>query len=115
MGRRLTVSLLAFSVGVAFLVSAAFAGPSRESRRGGTLRLMWGAEPILDPALAGGPVGSWILLNATCAKLFAILQDPETGRNRVVPEVVRSFEVSGDGRTYTFELSGRSASTPVRR
>jgi ABC-type transport system substrate-binding protein len=103
-GRRLGVSLLAFSAGVALLVSAAFAGPNGESRRGGTLRLMWAAEPVLDPALAGGPVGSWILLNATCAKLFTIVEVPKTGRTRVVPEVVRSFEVSGDGRTYTFEL-----------
>ena len=96
--------LLALVAGVALLVSAAFADPDGESRRGGTLRLMWGAEPELDPALASGPIGSWMLLRATCATLFTIVADPKTGRTRVVPEVVRSYEVSGDGRTYTFEL-----------
>jgi ABC-type oligopeptide transport system substrate-binding subunit len=102
--RRLGVLLLALVAGVALLVSAAFADPDAESRRGGTLRLMWGAEPELDPALAAGNLGSWMLLNATCAKLFTTVSVPKTGRTRVVPEVVRSYEVSGDGRTYTFEL-----------
>ena len=32
------------------------------------------------------------------------LDDPDTGRTRVVPEVVRSDSVSNGGRTYTFEL-----------
>jgi ABC-type oligopeptide transport system substrate-binding subunit len=96
--------LLVLVAGVALLVSAAFADPDGESRRGGTLRLMWGAEPELDPALAAGSLGSWMLLNATCAKLFTTVSVPKTGRTRVVPELVRSYEISGDGRTYTFEL-----------
>ena len=44
------------------------------------------------------------MLFATCAKLFNTLQDPDTGKARVAPEVVRSFTVSNCGRTYTFEL-----------
>jgi peptide/nickel transport system substrate-binding protein len=104
-GRRLGLSLLALVTGVALLVSAAFAGPHGDTRRGGTLRVMFGAEPdSVDPALAVGNVGSWTLLYATCAKLFNTLPDPDTGRRRVAPEVVRSFGVSNDGRTYTFEL-----------
>jgi ABC-type transport system substrate-binding protein len=87
------------------LVSAAFAGSSRESRRGGTLSLMWGVDPdYVDPALAVGLRGSWMLLNATCAKLFNFLHDPETGRARNAPEVVASYTVSDSGRMYTFEL-----------
>ena len=67
---------------------------------------MWGTEPdSLDPALAAGYVGSWTLLNATCAKLFTTVLDPDTGKRRVVPEVVRrSPTISNGGRTYTFEL-----------
>jgi peptide/nickel transport system substrate-binding protein len=105
MGRRLGLSLLALGTGVALLVSAAFAGPHGDTRRGGTLRIMFGAEPdSVDPALATGSIGSWTLLYATCAKLFNTLPDPDTGRRRIAPEVVRRFDVSDDGRTYTFEL-----------
>jgi len=105
MGRRLGLSLLALGTGVALLVSAAFAGPHGDTSRGGTLRVMFGAEPdSVDPALATGNVGSWTLLYATCAKLFNTLPEPDTGRRRIAPEVVRSFDVSNDGRTYTFEL-----------
>ncbi len=106
MGRRLGLSLLALGTGVALLVSAAFAGPHGGTRRGGTLRLMWGADPdSVDPALATGIIGSWTLLNATCAKLFNTLPDPDTGRTRIAPEVARAMpSISPDGRTYTFEL-----------
>ena len=104
MGRRLGLSLLAVGA-VAVLVAAASATSQRESTRGGTLRLMWRTEPdSVDPALANGRVGSWTLLHATCAKLFTIARDPDTGKRRVVREVVRSFAVSSGGRTYTFEL-----------
>jgi ABC-type oligopeptide transport system substrate-binding subunit len=103
--RKLGLSLLAFGAGVALLVSAAFAGTQGESRRGGTLRLMWGVEPdYVDPALATGTRGSWTLLFATCAKLFNTLPNPHTGKARIAPEVVQRFTVSNRGRTYTFEL-----------
>ena len=45
-----------------------------------------------------------MLLYATCAKLFNTVQDPKSGETRVVPEVVRSYKVSDDGRTWTFDL-----------
>jgi peptide/nickel transport system substrate-binding protein len=117
MGRRLGLSVLALGAGVALLVSAdgreaadellpaASASPQGESKRGGTLRLMWALWPdSLDPAFAGGFGGSYSLLNATCAKLFRTVYDPDTGEPRVVPEVVRSTTRSDGGRTYTFEL-----------
>ena len=63
MVRRLGLSLLALGAGVTLLVSAALAGPQAQSQRGGTLRLMWGAEPeSIDPAVAIGNVGGWTLL-----------------------------------------------------
>ena len=108
MGRRLGLSLLALGTGVALLVSAAFAGPHGDTRRGGTLRLMWGAEPdSVDPALATGNIGSWTLLNATCAKLFNTLPDPATGRTVGRASLPRSLgdpDRLADGWTYTFEL-----------
>ena len=100
MRRRFGLSLLVFGAGVALLVSAALAGPRSETQRGGTLRLMFGAEPdSLDPALATSTAGSWTLLYTTCAKLFNTRPDA-----RIIPEVVRSWTVSNSGRTYTFEL-----------
>ena len=79
MGRRLPVWVLAFGLGVAMLLPAASAGPHGESTRGGTLRLMWATEPdSLDPANANGRVGSWVLLNATCAKLRASPSQPSS-------------------------------------
>jgi ABC-type transport system substrate-binding protein len=106
MGRRLGLSLTALCVGVSLLVSSAFAGRDDEAKRGGTLRLMWGAEPdYMDPAFAVGNRGSWTLLFATCAKLFNTVHDSDTGRSQVVPEVARGLpSVSENGRTYIFEL-----------
>ena len=103
MRRRFGLSVLVFGAGVTLLASAALAGSRTETQRGGTLRLMFGAEPdSLDPALATSNAGSWTLLYATCAKLFNTLPD-----SRVVPDVVRSWTVSNSGRTYTFELQRR--------
>jgi ABC-type oligopeptide transport system substrate-binding subunit len=105
MGHKFTLWLLTFGLAVALLVSAASASPSNESKRGGTLRLMWGQAPdSVDPALANGDVGSWVLLSATCARLFTVVHDPDSGKPRVVPEVVRTYSVSNGRRTYTFEL-----------
>src|SRR5262245_25032911 len=105
MGRRLGLSLGALCAGVVLLVSGAFASPRGESARGGTLRLVWGAEPqSVDPALATGAIGSWVFLDAICAKLFTTVRDPDGGKPQVVREVVRTHSVSNGGRTYTFEL-----------
>lgn len=105
MSRKLGLSFLAVGAGVVLLVSGAFASPQVRSARGGTLQLVWGANPdSVDPALANGNVGSWTLLFATCAKLFNTLPDADTHKRRLVPEVVRSYRVTNGSRTYTFEL-----------
>ena len=104
MARKLGLSLLAVGA-VAVLVAAAAAAPQRESMRGGTLWLMWKTEPAsLDPAFPGGGRGAGVLLDATCAKLFTTVRNRDTGRLRVVREVVRSSTRSKDDFTYTFEL-----------
>src|SRR5262245_7620334 len=106
MERRLPLWLLAFGLGVAVHLPPASAGPNGESTQsGGTLRLVWGRAPdSLDPALAQGDVGSWVLLSLTCSRLFDTARDADTGRLRVSPEVVRKSIRSNGGRTYTFEL-----------
>jgi ABC-type transport system substrate-binding protein len=102
---KLLICVLTVGLAVALLVTAASAIPSNESNRGGTLRVMWGQEPdSLDPALANGDIGSWALLGLTCARLFDASRDPDSGQVRFVPEVVRTYDVSNAGRTYTFEL-----------
>ena len=89
----------------AILLSASAASPGGDAKRGGTLRLMYGAEPdSIDPALANPARGAWTLLHATCAKLFETSYDAHGGNPHVVPEVARSFAVSNGGRTYTFQL-----------
>jgi ABC-type oligopeptide transport system substrate-binding subunit len=102
---RLWSGLFAVTAGVIVLGSASVARPSGEANRGGTLRLMFGAEPSsVDPALADPSRGAWAILFATCAKLFNTSYDGRTGEAQVVPEVVQKFDVSSDGRTYTFQL-----------
>ena len=49
---------------------------------------------------------------ATCANLFNYPDAPGAAGLRLIPEVVRTYTVSRDGRTYTFDLRGRFASTP---
>lgn len=93
------------AVAVILLTSASVASPGAEARRGGTLRLIVGAEPSsLDPALADGTRLGWALQHATCARLFTTLFDPGTGKLRVVPEVAKSVSVSNHGLTYTLQL-----------
>jgi ABC-type transport system substrate-binding protein len=86
--------------------SVASASAHGEMTRGGTLRLMWGLEPdSVDTARAGAYGGSFSLLNASCAKLFRAVSDPDTGKPQVVPEVAIDYpKITNDGRTYTFEL-----------
>ncbi len=104
---RRTLALPLFVLGAVsiLLVSASAASPKGEARRGGTLRLMYGAEPdYLDPALTAPARGAWALLHATCATLFETSYDARGGKPHVVPEVVKSFGSSNGGRTYTFQL-----------
>jgi len=57
----------------------------------------------LDPALLSSPRAG-ALASATCARLF---NDPDAAGSagaRVIPEVVRTYGISRDGKTYTFDL-----------
>ena len=94
---------------VALLVAAGLAqsaGGAGEARKGGTLRLATFDEAgvSLDTGLAYAN-WAWVPIHATCAKLFNL---PAAGAEgaRFVPkeEVVDDWDVSRDGRTYTFAL-----------
>ena len=106
MVRRLWFSVAMLAVGTALLVAAgvAWAAANEEAPKGGTLRLGTLADvDFVDPALAYFP-DSWQLGFATCAKLFNYPDAQGAAGTRLVPEVVKAFTVSRDGRTYDFEL-----------
>ena len=107
MSRRLALSLSALLLGTILLVAAGLAGAKNagdRARKGGTLRLSRFSDvDFVDPALAYAS-WSWPVSFATCAKLFNYPDEPGAAGTRVVPEVVRAFTVSRDGRTYTFDL-----------
>ena len=77
---------------------------TNEARKGGTLR-MASFEDVgpLDTALGYAPI-PWSISFATCAKLFNHPDEAGTSGTRIIQEVVQSYTVSRDGRTYDFEL-----------
>ena len=106
MARRLSLPLAMLAAGVTLLVAAGRddAHATATASKGGVLRVArFDDVDFVDPALAdSGP--SWELLHPTCARLFNNPDRPGEPGTRVVPEVVRRFAVSKDGRTYTFDL-----------
>jgi len=105
MARRLAPALVMLVAGVAFLAAtAAPEGTADRARKGGTLRLAsFNEVDSLDTALAYG-LWSWPIVYATCAKLFTLPDAAGAKGARVVPEVVDDWDMSPDGRTYTFLL-----------
>ncbi|HET9286842.1 MAG TPA: ABC transporter substrate-binding protein [Gaiella sp.] len=106
MRRRRSLALTLLVAGLAMFAAAGAhpAGGADEARKGGILR-MGSFEDVgqLDTALGyGGP--SWAITFATCAKLFNHPDEDGAAGARVIPEVVRSYTVSRDRRTYDFEL-----------
>jgi len=108
--RRLWFAAAMLTVGTALLVAAGVAYPANradadvEARQGGTLRVSTSVDvDYVDPALAYHWY-AWSIGFATCAKLFNYPDASGAAGTRLVPEVVRAFNVSRDGRTYTFEL-----------
>ena len=102
MHRRLGMSLAALVTGA--LLGAVGAGTAGEARKGGTLRVASHVDvDSVDPAI-GYLRNAWLIADASCARLFSYRNPPGATGTRIVPEVVRSFTVSRDGRTYTFTL-----------
>ena len=99
---RVWFSAAMLTVGAALLVAAgvAWSAGSAEAPQGGTLRIGSVNDVDVDPALSY----EFPLEYATCAKLFNYPDAPGAAGTRVVPEVVKTWTVSKDGRTYDFEL-----------
>ena len=107
MPRRLWTGVGALALGSALLVAAQLASASRGFRYGGTLQVgMAGASVQIDPQLAYTST-SWWLEYATAAKLFNYPDRAGPAGGVLQPEVVSSFSVSRDGRTYTFTIRDR--------
>jgi len=70
-----------------------------EPRRGGTLTAAFSADPAgLDPVR--GPSGmSHVVMDQVYSTLMSLTPD-----NEVEPDLAESYELSDDGRTYTFKL-----------
>ena len=103
MVRRLWFSAAMLTVGTSLLVAAAVAWSAEraDAPKGGTLRLgsVFDVESV-DPALSY----EFGLEFATCAKLFNYPDASGAAGTRVIPELVKSWTVSKDGRTYDFEM-----------
>jgi ABC-type oligopeptide transport system substrate-binding subunit len=96
--KRGAIFLLA---GVAMLAGGRLAGAS-PAAHGGVLRLgMTGASVGIDPQKAYITT-AWWLEYATAAKLFNYPDRRGPAGSLLRPEVASSFQVSGDGKTYTF-------------
>ena len=91
------------AAGAALLVAAgvAWSAGSAEAPKGGTLRVgsVFDVDYV-DPALSY----EFGLEFATCAKLFNYPDASGAAGTRLIREVVKSYTVSRDGRTYDFEL-----------
>ena len=110
MSRRLALTLAMLVVGTALLVASGLARSedsavaAGKAPKGGTFRMSSSGDvDSADPALAYSG-RSWLLEQATCAKLFNYPDTPGAAGTRLVEEVVRSYTVSRDGRTYDFDL-----------
>ena len=100
----LSLSLAMLAAGAALLVAAGIAHSATEARTGGTLRLSRHTDiDFVDPGLAYYSTSA-SLMYATCANLFNYPDAPGAAGLRLIPEVVRTYTVSRDGRTYTFDL-----------
>ena len=101
MRRRLLAVLLA-AVAVAVVAQP---GSSTRGQDRGILRVL--VSPFvydtIDPALSYSPPG-WLLLEATCARLYTYPDKSSPAGFRLQPEVAASYSRSADLKTYTFTL-----------
>ena len=111
MQRKLWLSVALLATGAVLLVTAGLASPASSApakagavKAGGTLRLSKSTDiDYVDPALAYF-TDSWELEYITTARLFSYPDKPGSAGAQVIPEVVQTYTVSKDGKTYTFVL-----------
>jgi peptide/nickel transport system substrate-binding protein len=101
--KRLGVSVAMIAAGVGLLATAQLAGAS-SPRYGGIFRVgTTGASVQIDPQLAYVST-AWWLEYATAAKLFNYPDKAGAAGAKLVPEVASGYQISKDGRTYTFTI-----------
>ena len=83
-------------------LSAFVAAPSiaADPKRGGEVTILFKDDfDSMDPAI-GYTVQSWTPIKA----VFDGLMDYKPGTSDLVPDLAESYEISPDGKTYTFKL-----------
>jgi ABC-type oligopeptide transport system substrate-binding subunit len=100
---RVWFSIVALLLGAGLLAAAGLAEPAQ--RQGGTLRISRPADiDSVDPAIAYRP-DTWMIMFATCAKLYNYPDKPAPKGAIAIPEVATGFPlVSNDGKTHTIRL-----------
>ncbi len=81
--------------------SAVSAPAAGQPRRGGVLKYALNTDPPkLDPA-ASGPTGA---IDTVCSMVYSRLVNYKPDTSGVVPDLAEKWEVSPDGKVYTFTL-----------
>jgi ABC-type transport system substrate-binding protein len=84
-------------------------GGERQTPAGGALRLSGGVPPTLDPAMVQDSTSATYVVN-----LFSGLVSLNS-RLEIIPDLASRWEVSEDGRTYTFYLRPEATFADGRR
>ncbi len=93
-------TLLSALAGAALAGLAATASWAEEPRMGGTMTVTYKDDvSTLDPAI-GYDWQNWSMIKS----LFDGLMDYRPGTTELVPDLAEGYEISGDGKTYTFTL-----------
>jgi YVTN family beta-propeller protein len=92
--------------------------PAAAPAQGGVVRLTSNVTfGSLDPALYGGPAGTFpSVIYATCAGLVTYADKPAPEGSRVVPEIAEALPTPSDGgTTYTFKIRRGFGFSPPSR
>ncbi len=85
---------------IAAFTFSAVAAEAQEPKRGGEITILYKDDfDSMDPAI-GYTVQSWTPIKA----VFDGLMDYKPGTSDLEPDLAESFEISEDGKTYTFKL-----------
>lgn len=99
MYKKSRISLLALILAVAVLITGCVAGKNEGGASANEFRVNLASEPpTLDPALAIDQV-SFTVINAMYEGLTAL-----DANGKVIPAAAEKWDVSEDGKTYTFHL-----------
>ena len=93
-----TVAAAALALGMS--AAAAQVTPDPDAKNGGSIIITYKDDvATLDPAI-GYDWQNWSMIKS----LFDGLMDYKPGTTELVPDLAESYEISGDGQTFTFKL-----------